>query len=168
MIESTLLGGLLGGLFRFLPEVLKFFDAKNERKHELDMQDKAIKMQELKGNQRVEEIVTEGQQTWNKGALDTLRAAYDSMKVDFKPTGYKFADFLLSLGVFFNASIRPVITYWFFTLYCLAKVAIFVSALKGGTAWHSAAILAWTDADQALFAGILNFWFLGRVFEKVK
>ena len=27
---------------------------------------------------------------------------------------------------------------------------------------------AWTEADQALWAGVLNFWFLGRVFDKVR
>jgi hypothetical protein len=47
-------------------------------------------------------------------------------------------------------------------------VAIFYSAINSGTAWHEAVKLAWTDADQALWAGVLNFWFLGRVFDKVK
>ena len=27
---------------------------------------------------------------------------------------------------------------------------------------------AWTEADQALWAGVLNFWFLGRVFDRVR
>ena len=27
---------------------------------------------------------------------------------------------------------------------------------------------AWTEADQALWAGVLNFWFLGRVLDKVR
>jgi hypothetical protein len=26
----------------------------------------------------------------------------------------------------------------------------------------------WTEADQALWAGVLNFWFLGRVFDRVR
>ncbi|NBS40346.1 MAG: hypothetical protein EBS73_13955 [Betaproteobacteria bacterium] len=39
-----------------------------------------------------------------------------------------------------STSVRPVITYWF----------------------------AWTEADQALWAGVLNFWFLGRVFDRVR
>lgn len=27
---------------------------------------------------------------------------------------------------------------------------------------------AWTEADQALWAGVLNFWFLGRVFDRAR
>ena len=35
--------------------------------------------------------------------------------------------------------------------------------------WLGVAILyAWTEADQALWAEVLNFWFLGRVFYRVR
>ena len=27
---------------------------------------------------------------------------------------------------------------------------------------------AWTEADQALWAEVLNFWFLGRIFDRVR
>ena len=36
MLE-TLMGGVFGGVLRLAPEVIKFFDAKNERGHELRM-----------------------------------------------------------------------------------------------------------------------------------
>ena len=48
MIE-TLLGGLMGGLFRLAPEVLKWLDRKGERGHELAMQDKALEFEKLRG-----------------------------------------------------------------------------------------------------------------------
>lgn len=167
MVE-TLLGGLLGGIFRVIPEIMKFFDAKNERKHELEMQDKALAFQTLTGNQRVAEIEAKGQEDWNISALDTLKAAIESQKVDFKPTGNVVIDFIMAFLVFVNSSVRPVITYWFFMLYAAAKIAVFMSAIKAGMVWSDAVKLVWTEADMALFAGILNFWFLGRVFDKVK
>ena len=34
-IGSGILGSLFGGIFRLAPEILKFFDKKNERDHEL-------------------------------------------------------------------------------------------------------------------------------------
>jgi hypothetical protein len=37
-----------------------------------------------------------------------------------------------------------------------------------GCARGTAVLHAWTEADQALWAGVLNFWFLGRVFDKVR
>ena len=55
MIE-TLLGGLLGGLFRLAPEVLKWIDRAGERRHELAMQDKALEFEKLRGAQRMAEI----------------------------------------------------------------------------------------------------------------
>ncbi|WP_238526349.1 hypothetical protein [Azospira oryzae] len=53
-------------------------------------------------------------------------------------------------------------------LYCAAKTAAFVAAIEGGADWGVAIVHAWTDADQALWAGVLNFWFLGRVFDRVR
>jgi len=55
MIE-TLLGGLLGGVFRLAPEILKWLDRKGERGHELAMQDKALEFEKLRGAQRMAEI----------------------------------------------------------------------------------------------------------------
>ena len=36
-LSSGLFGSLFGGLFRLAPELLKYFDKANERKHELAM-----------------------------------------------------------------------------------------------------------------------------------
>ena len=53
---SSILGGIAGGVFRLVPEVFKFFDAKNERRHELDMQDKQLEFVKLQGNQKMDEL----------------------------------------------------------------------------------------------------------------
>lgn len=37
VLSGGLLGSIFGGVFRLAPEVLKFFDKKNEREHELAM-----------------------------------------------------------------------------------------------------------------------------------
>ncbi|WP_240125818.1 hypothetical protein [Thermomonas alba] len=46
--------------------------------------------------------------------------------------------------------------------------AAFVGAVDAGAEWIPAIQAAWTEADQALWAGVLNFWFLGRVFDRVR
>ena len=53
-------------------------------------------------------------------------------------------------------------------LYCAAKTAAFAAAVTAGAGWGTAILHAWTEADQALWAGVLNFWFLGRVFDRVR
>ncbi len=157
MIE-TLLGGLLGGAFRIAPEIFKWLDRQGERSHELAMQDKALEFERLRGAQRMDEIRAAGDAVWNTGAIAALR---DAVATQGLRSGIKWVDAL-------STSVRPVITYWFMTLYCAAKVAAFAAALGGGAGLGSAVMQAWTPADQALWAGVLNFWFLGRVFDRVR
>jgi|TARA_B100001250_G_scaffold380263_1_gene371579 hypothetical protein len=157
MIE-TLLGGLLGGAFRLAPEILKWLDRKGERGHELAMQDKALEFEKLRGAQRMAEIGASADAAWNTGAIDALKEA---VAAQGQRSGIGWADAL-------SASVRPVITYWFMALYCAAKTATFAAGASAGAAWGDAILHAWTDADQALWAGVLNFWFLGRVFDRVR
>ena len=157
MIE-TLLGGLLGGAFRLAPEILKWFDRQGERGHELAMQDKALEFEKLRGAQKMAEIGASADAAWNTGAIEALK---DAVSAQGRPSGVKWADAL-------SSSVRPVITYWFMALYCAAKTATFAAALSAGADWSTAVLHAWTEADQALWAGVLNFWFLGRVFDKVR
>ena len=44
----------------------------------------------------------------------------------------------------------------------------FTAAATAGDGWGTAILHAWTEADQAQWAGVLNFWFLGRVFDQVQ
>jgi hypothetical protein len=157
MIE-TLLGGLLGGAFRLAPEVLKWFDRQGERGHELAMQDKALEFEKLRGAQRMSEIGASADAAWNTGAIDAFKEA---IAAQGKPTGVQWADAL-------SSSVRPIVTYWLMALYCAAKTVAFVAALNAGAGWGAAVLAAWSEADQALWAGVLNFWFLGRVFDRVR
>ncbi|NDP37336.1 MAG: hypothetical protein GZ093_01070 [Rhodoferax sp.] len=157
MIE-TLLGGLLGGAFRLAPEILKWLDRKGERGHELSMQDKAIEFEKIRGAQRMSEIGASADAAWNSGAIDAFK---DAIAAQGRPTGVPWADAL-------SSSVRPVITYWLMGLYCAGKTVAFVAALNAGAGWGAAVLAAWSEADQALWAGVLNFWFLGRVFDRVK
>ena len=157
MIE-TLLGGLLGGAFRLAPEILKWLDRNGERSHELSMQDKALEFEKLRGAQRMGEIGASADAAWNTGTIEALR---DAVRSQGEKTGVAWADAL-------SSSVRPVITYWFMALYCAAKTAAFVAAVTSGAGYGVAILHAWTEADQALWAGVLNFWFLGRVLDRVR
>ena len=157
MIE-TILGGLLGGAFRLAPEILKWMDRNGERSHELSMQDKAIEFEKIRGAQRMSEIGASADAAWNAGAIDAFKEAISSQG---RPTGVPWVDAL-------SSSVRPIITYWLMALYCAAKTVAFVAALNAGAGWGAAVLAAWSDADQALWSGVLNFWFLGRVFDRVR
>jgi len=156
---STLLGGLLGGFFRILPEILRYLDRKSERTHELAMQDKAIEFERIRGAQRLEEIRTQGQQDWNVGALETLQTALAGQDT---PSGVKWIDGLSKL-------MRPLITIqWVVFLYPAVIVAGFIVLVQSGVSVLQALPAVFGAEEKALVAGILNFWFLGRVFDRVR
>ena len=159
MIE-TLLGGLLGGAFRLAPEMLKWLDRKGERGHELAMQDKALEFEKVRGASRMAEVGASADAAWNSGAMEAFKEAVAGQG---RPSGVKWVDAL-------STSVRPIITYWFMALYCAAKAAAFVAALNAGAGagWGVAVLAAWSEADQALWSGVLNFWFVGRVFDRAR
>ena len=157
MIE-TLLGGLMGGAFRLTPEILKWIDRKGERVHELAIQAKTLEREQLRSATRATELQIEAEISKHAATTSIMETAISAQGTT---TGVKWADAL-------SSSVRPIITYWFMALYCAAKAAIFVSAFQSGGEWTIAMKQSWTEADQALWAGVLNFWFLGRVFEKPK
>jgi hypothetical protein len=140
------------------PEVLKWFDRQSERGHELAMQDKALEFEKLRGASRMAELGAASDGAWNTGAIEALR---DAVRTQGEKTGVAWADAL-------SSSVRPIITYLLMALYCAAKTVAFVAALNAGAGWGAAVLAAWTEADQALWAGVLNFWFLGRVFDKAR
>lgn len=156
MIE-TLLGGLLGGAFRLTPELLKWIDRKGERQHELAIQDRTIQLETLRLKNEQNTGAAKRQAAIKTAELNTLQGAINSQGTI---TQVGWADAL-------SKSVRPIITYWFMALYCASKTATFMLTLDAGdNNFTSAVQQVWTESDQALWAGVLNFWFLGRVFEK--
>lgn len=151
MVLETIAGGLMGGLFRLAPEVLKFFDRDNERKHELSMFDKQLEMERLTIDSKV---AIAQERTYGQG----LEALTEALKGEGKRTGIAWVDAVSSL-------VRPVVTYWFMAIYMMIKTTAIVMVVNDA-GWVAAMDTAWTANDAALFAGILNFWFLGRVFER--
>ena len=146
---SSILGGLLGGAFRLVPELFKFLDAKNERAHELAMQDKQLEFAKLQGSQKIQEAQIQ-QETVDIGALRDVLVAQAT------PTGFKFIDAM-------NSSVRPFMTYLLLCLYISVKYTIGYALYNTGADGLTIARTLYTPDDQALFWGIANFWFLDRV-----
>lgn len=161
MILETVLGGVVGGAARLAPEVLKFFDRKNERKHELALLDKntAAEQARAAAGLKEKEVAADGAQM-----TSAITALQEALKGQFQVTGNKIVDFL-------NFSVRPVLTYLIVGPYALGKFAVFVALLWTGHALDASAVQSalaatYTAADMAILSGIINFFFLGRVFDK--
>lgn len=155
MLE-TLFGGALGGLLRIAPEVMKFFDRKNERAHEIAMFDKQLEADRQRGDQAIREGELAQDTARISGGLEAL---VEGIKGQSQLTGVKWIDAI-------TQSVRPFVTYWLLALYIGAKTSTMYMLYSGGTALSEVLRNAYGEADMAMLSGVLNFWFLSRIFEK--
>jgi hypothetical protein len=152
----TILSGVFGGVLRLVPELFKYLNAKEDRKHELAMQEVAFKFQELKGNQKIDEIKEQGRADWDKGGLDALKAAIEA---ESKPSGVKWID-----G--FSKLMRPLITFqWVCLLYPGVIVTTFWVLIERGVDIIPAMAAVFGEPEKALVSFIVDFWFVGRILD---
>lgn len=156
MIE-TLIGSALGGLFRMVPEFLKWLDRKDERKHELAMFDNQLKADTLKleAGQKLAEL--EANKSMGLAEIQGLIAGVQAQAVK---SGVRWIDGLSSL-------MRPIITFWWvIVLYSTAIAAQFIVLLQTGTPGVEAIIRLWGPDEKAIVASIIGFWFIDRSLRK--
>lgn len=111
-----------------------------------------MEQMKLGHNQRLEEISVEAD-------IAESQALY---KHDGKPSGVKWVDGL-------RVSVRPVITYAFFTLFTVVKVsALYVLVSEEGLTVVQAMPQIWAPETQALFAAVMSFWFGQRALNKIR
>lgn len=156
MIE-TLIGSLLGGVFRMIPEFLKWLDRKDERKHELAMFDNQLKADTLKleAGQKLAEL--EANKSIGIAEIQGLIAGVQAQAVK---TGVKFVDGM-------SALMRPLITFWWvIVLYTVAIGAQFILLLQAGIPGVEAVVRLWGIEEKALVSSIIGFWFVDRSLRK--
>jgi hypothetical protein len=103
----SLLGSLLGFGTSFLPKVMDYFQDKSDKKHELMVMEVQIKQQKELALQKLEMVNVEAD-------IREIEALQKSMQ----PTGVKWVDGL-------RGSVRPVITYAFFLLFCFVEISAY-------------------------------------------
>lgn len=158
ILGGGIFGSLLGGIFRLAPEVLKFFDKKNERQHELAMFDKQCDLEKVRGQIKLEEIGAQRDMAIDTGVMDAFKAAIDQQTEMAKAAG----GWVASL----SASVRPVMTYYLLLLYGAAKTASMALAYYSGQPMLEVLKGAWSVDDMALLSGVVNFWILDRTLAK--
>ena len=153
MIES-IFGGLLGGLFRLAPEVLKWLDRKDERAHELSMLDKEMAFAQIRAEQ----------------AMHTVDAQVDVAQMDAIGKALEGqATMAVAAGKFvagISALVRPLVTYWVVALWSGVKIASIVLVYQGGGSWQEMLLKNWGPDDNAILSMLLIFWFVGRSIDK--
>ena len=148
----TLLGSLLGFLSSTFPDLLKLWQDRADRQHELAILDRQMEQMRLGHNQRLEAIGLEAD-------IAESRALYQH---DSQPSGVRWVDGL-------RASVRPLITYAFFLLFTAVKVsALIVLVNEQRMTLIEALPQIWDPETQALFAAVMSFWFGQRALAKLR
>ena len=144
----TLLGSLIGFISAAFPDLLKIWRDAADRKHELTILRMQMEQAAQGHQQRLEEINTQAD-------IAESRALYKTYY-----SGIRWVDAL-------NGTVRPVLAYAFFLLYFTIKCMQFAMVDLGNPLpWQMD--MLWSVEDQAIFAGIISFYFGQRAMSKVR
>jgi hypothetical protein len=156
LFGSGLLGTIFGGIFRLFPEVLKFFDKKNERTHELAMFKEQTELEKTRGDIKLQEIGAQREASNDIGSLTAFNAAITQQTEMVKAAG---PGWVASL----SASVRPIVTYLILGIWAFIHLN---TALSTGIGVEAVFKLVMTPDFTALVSGTLNYWFLDRTLSK--
>ena len=158
VLSGGILGSVFGGLFRMAPEVLKFFDKKNERQHELLMFTRQCELETLRGQQKLAEIGAQREAAIDVGVMDAFQSAIEQQATMVKAAGGWAASL--------SASVRPVVTYWVLFVWSFIHVWFAWNAWITGAPPVEVFKIMMSPDFSALLAGTINFWFLDRTLAK--
>ena len=165
MIE--LIGLAFGGVLRFAPEVLKFFNSKNERAHEREMLGLQIQADTTRAQLAMQTAETQGAITERVTELQAMIEAIKSQGRRATYTGNKWTDRLLAFAEMLSATVRPILTYWYCVfIYGAYKIATYSLVMQSGANWANAASHLYTPQDGAVMLSIISFWFVDRSLRK--
>ncbi len=143
----TLLASIAGFISSVLPEIVKYFKDINDKKHELSIFDKQIEYNKYSNLKNLEEIHVSRD-------ISEQASLYSTYKTDIS-----WVDAL-------NGTVRPVLAYSFFLMYVGVKYVQY-KAISANYHLIEYIEIIWSIDDQAIFAGIISFYYGQRTFKKL-
>jgi hypothetical protein len=152
-----LLGLVVGGVFRLLPEWLKLLGSRREADHEFRMTELQLRIDQARAAQALDLVHAQGTVAAEAAELGNWAEALRAQAV---ATGVRWVDAL-------SATVRPVLTYWWcLVLYTTHKAVLVAVGLQQRLALAELAPLLLTDFDRSVVASIIGFWFTDRALRK--
>jgi len=155
---TTVVSFLAGGL----PSILKFFQDKSDKSHELQMaqvqMERELKMAEAGylAQAHVEEIKTD-QIAIQAAAQERVALYAHDIEI-----GKGASQWVVNA----RAMVRPVITYGLFFLLVFVDMFGFYYAISTGVEFVTAMDQLWDDDTQTIWASVVSFWFGTQAFGK--
>lgn len=155
-MADPLSGVLLGGIARLAPEILGFFDKRNQRKHELALGQQQADLLKIQSTTRLAEIDAQALADQTSKSIDALK---EVLVAQAKPTGIRWVDAI-------NAAVRPIWTYLVLLSWASVKIMNVTIGLVRDLDWEKMQPLIWGQDEITMMATLLSFWFLDRVIVK--
>ena len=152
------LGFIFGGIFRLAPELMKFMDKKDERKHELALLDKNMEADRLRGEMQIRQIEAEADVVLGKAEIDAIIAATQAQG---QKSGVRWID-----G--FNALLRPLIAFWWVIVLYSGSLCVQLYALvwKFHESVPVAVMTVFGEQEKAIALSIIGFVFVDRAIRR--
>ncbi len=144
----TLLASICGFIGSLFPEVVKYFFDKNHHKQYLEVMEMQAKFAEQGLSVKLKEIEA-------RAEISETNALYNTYNV-----GINWVDA-------FNGTVRPALAYSFFLIYSVIKYLQFVVVTHSQVSTEMLELM-WSGEDQAIFAGIISFYFGQRALSKIR
>lgn len=143
----TLLASIAGFISSIIPDLMRLFLDKTDKKHEIELLKYQIQISEKGLESKISELssINDTQNT---------KALYTTYKI-----GINWVDSL-------NGTVRPVLAYSFFFIYSFTKFLQF--KVLEATLSIAHLELLWSPEDQAIFAGIISFYYGQRSIAKLR
>jgi hypothetical protein len=158
----SILSGILGFATSGLPSVLKFFEQKGDNAHEEAMakleMERSLAMAEkgFASQEKIEEFKTD------QVEMET----YAEERVALYKHDEKHAQNASTWVVNLRASVRPIITYIFVSIFLFADIAGLWWAINTGVDFETAMNIVISTEEMAIISSIIGFWFGSRHWDK--
>lgn len=144
----TLLASIAGFVSSLVPELLKFLRDRSDKAHELHIMAKQIEFSKLSPSSK---------------SLDEINITKDILE---QASLYSTYNVGISWVDTLNGTVRPVLAYSFFIMYAALKIAQYKAITSSMHILEYIDVL-WSIEDQAIFAGIISFYFGQRTYNKL-
>ena len=158
----SILSGILGFATSGLPSILKFFEQKGDNAHEEAMakleMERSLAMAEkgFASQEKIEEFKT------NQVEMET----YAEERVALYKHDEKHAQNASTWVINLRASVRPIITYIFVSIFLFADIAGLWWAINTGVDFETAMNIVISTEEMAIISSIIGFWFGSRHWDK--
>tara|TARA_R100001143_G_C3353591_1_gene130989 strand:+ start:1580 stop:2029 length:450 start_codon:yes stop_codon:yes gene_type:complete len=142
----SLIGSLLGFASGVVPEIVGYFRKQQDHEFELQLYEAKAKYAKVMTDNKLKELDL-------KAEIQELKSLYKHDQSLETKNGFISA---------LRASVRPVITYFFFFTFVGVEVSVIFNLVEP----HIIDSI-WNTNTQGLFAAVLSFWFGSRAMSKV-